>query len=146
MEDDNMTTKHLVAAMAACAAMGFSITHSSDRTEAEPFVLSITLGAEAQAQFSGKIKRIRIKKKRVGSGFKIVPVGTGSSAKALDSVRSTLRIEPREERLEVIVLDIDVTNHRNSQRRISVDTNTPALAGDTIEFTLYAALGDDDEV
>ena len=50
--------------------------------------LSLT-GAAQAADFTGKIKNIRIKKRRVGSGFKVVAKTTGDSADATGSVETT---------------------------------------------------------
>jgi hypothetical protein len=50
---------------------------------------SLTASAHA-ADFTGKIKRIKIKKRRTGSGFKVVAKTTGDSTDAAGSVETTL--------------------------------------------------------
>lgn len=51
--------------------------------------VSLTADAEA-ADFTGRIKTIRIKKRRTGSGFKVVAKTTGDSTDAAGSIETTL--------------------------------------------------------
>jgi len=51
----------------------------------------LSIGAEAEAaDFTGKIKRIKIKKRRTGSGFKVVARTGGDDAGSVASAEVTL--------------------------------------------------------
>ena len=66
--------------------------------------LSLTSEAAA-ADFTGRIRTVRIKKKRVGSGFKIVAVTSGDTAGSVASADVTLTDAATGELLEELSLD-----------------------------------------
>jgi hypothetical protein len=66
--------------------------------------LSITREAAA-ADFTGKIKRLQIRKRRTGSGFKVVAVTAGDSADSVASADITLADAATGELLQALTLD-----------------------------------------
>ncbi|MFT5680498.1 MAG: hypothetical protein ACI8RZ_001404 [Myxococcota bacterium] len=101
--------------------------------------LSITSTASA-ADFTGRVKRIRIKKKRVGSGFKIV-VSTGSDApESIGSAEITVSS------LEGEVLG-EITLDSPNRSRLVATTDIPIPEDDGVmEVTLTLTGETDDDV
>jgi|GEM_PF-5099588 len=73
--------------LAVALAGGFLITPSM-LPDVAPLD-GIRAAAEA-ADFTGRVKRIQIKKRRTGSGFKVVAVSDGDNAESVDSADITL--------------------------------------------------------
>lgn len=59
-------------------------------SEALSPITGVSLMGQAQAQFTGRIKRVKIKRRRVGSGFKIVARSEGADAGAVASAEVTI--------------------------------------------------------
>jgi hypothetical protein len=90
--------------------------------------------SEAQAaDFTGRIKRIKIKKKRVGSGFKMVVVTESDDADAIASADVTLCDPVTGEVLETLTLD-----EPGRARVISLDDDAAVTGGDTLHVTFKA--------
>ena len=101
---------------------------------------SLTAAASA-ADFTGKIKRIRIRKKRVGSGFKVVARTAGDTSGSVASVTTTVfdPLKPRDENLEVVVLDIDVNN-----RLVATGSDGSGIGTDGTITVMLSNIEDDD--
>lgn len=80
-------------------------------------------GEAAAADFTGKIKRIKIKKRRVGSGFKVVAKTGGDDADSVASAELTLSNASTGEIIEEVVLDDGLRGKQVFTGRV------PALAG-----------------
>lgn len=90
--------------------------------------------SEAQAaDFTGRIKRVRIRKKRVGSGFKVVAVTESGDADTVASAEVTLCDPSTGEVLETLTLD-----DPGRARVISLDDDAAVVGGDTLHVTFKA--------
>ena len=119
--------------LAVALAGGFLITPSM-LPDVAPLD-GIRAAAEA-ADFTGRIKRVMIKKKRVGSGFKVVAVSDGDGADSVDSADITLT-DANGAVLEVLTLN---TAKRGRVRTSS--ENSGVQDGDNLTVTITASMID----
>ncbi|MFT5679610.1 MAG: hypothetical protein ACI8RZ_000514 [Myxococcota bacterium] len=103
-----------------------------------------SLTAEASAaDFTGRIKRVRIKRRRSGSGYRLITQTggdtSGSVAKVETKVRHPSEFLQKDEPLEVVVLDIDVVN-----RLVGTSTDTGDIAPNATVTVMLSNIEDDD--
>ncbi|MFN3199571.1 MAG: hypothetical protein ACE366_14290 [Bradymonadia bacterium] len=126
--------KKVVRTLTAMAVLS-GVQLGATALDVAPNILGIST-AQAQVKFTGKIKRIKIKKKRVGSGFKIVSRTSGNDPSAIGSVRTEASAVLDG---ELIPVEVTPATRRNSiQVAASSPLGTPDLSG-PVTLTLQLA-------